>query len=43
LEPQLAKRLTDYAHKQGISTETMINVWLGERLASVYHAGNQTK
>ncbi len=35
LEPQLAKRLTEYAHKQGISTETMINVWLNEKLTSV--------
>jgi hypothetical protein len=33
-EPQLAKRLGDYAHQQGISTETMINVRLGEKLAA---------
>ncbi|MEW6684800.1 MAG: CopG family antitoxin [Candidatus Edwardsbacteria bacterium] len=32
LEPQLAKKLTDLAHKQGISTETLINVWLTEKL-----------
>ena len=31
LEPQLAKKLTDVAHKQGISTETLINVWLSEK------------
>lgn len=33
LEPELAKRLTDCARKQGVSTETLINVWLSERLA----------
>ena len=33
LEPELAKKLTDYARKQGVSTETLINVWLSERLA----------
>jgi len=33
LEPELAKRLADRAHKQGVSTETLINVWLGEKLA----------
>ncbi len=31
LEPALAKRLTAVAHKQGISTETLINVWLTEK------------
>ena len=35
LEPQLAKRISDYAYRQGISTETMINMWLGEKLTSV--------
>jgi hypothetical protein len=33
LEPELAKRLTDCARKQGVSTETLINVWLSEKLA----------
>jgi len=33
LEPELAKKLGDCAHKQGISTETLINVWLSEKLA----------
>ncbi len=33
LEPQLAKKLTGVAHKQGVSTETLINVWLTEKLA----------
>jgi hypothetical protein len=32
LEPDLAKKLTECAWKQGISTETLINIWLGERL-----------
>ncbi len=33
LEPALAKKLTDYARRQGVSTETLINVWLSEKLA----------
>lgn len=32
LEPELAKKLAACAHKQGISTETLINVWLTEKL-----------
>ena len=32
LEPQLAKKLTDIARKQGIATETLINVWLTEKM-----------
>ena len=32
LEPKLAKKLTDCARKQGVSTETLINVWLSEKL-----------
>jgi hypothetical protein len=31
LEPELAKRLTIVAHRQGVSTETLINVWLSEK------------
>ena len=31
LEPTLAKKLTTLAHKQGVSTETLINVWLAEK------------
>ncbi|MEW6359917.1 MAG: CopG family antitoxin [Planctomycetota bacterium] len=31
LEPNLAKKLTALAHKQGISTETLINLWLTEK------------
>jgi len=37
LEPELAKRLTDCARKQGVSTETLINVWLSEKLAETVH------
>jgi len=33
LEPQLAKKLTGVARQQGVSTETLINVWLAEKLA----------
>jgi hypothetical protein len=31
LEPQLAKKLTAAAHQRGISTETLINIWLSEK------------
>lgn len=34
LEPELARKLTVYAHQQGVSTETLINVWLTEKLAA---------
>jgi hypothetical protein len=34
LEPQLAQRLAECARQQGVSTETLINVWLSERLAA---------
>jgi uncharacterized DUF497 family protein len=33
LEPTLAAKLAERAHKQGISTETLINVWLTEKLS----------
>ncbi|HEY6331924.1 MAG TPA: CopG family antitoxin [Blastocatellia bacterium] len=33
LAPELAKRLAECAHRQGVSTETLINVWLTEKLA----------
>lgn len=33
LESNLAKRLTDVARRQGVSTETLVNVWLSEKLA----------
>ena len=32
LEPKLAKKLTECARKQGVSTETLINVWLTEKM-----------
>ncbi|HYX24835.1 MAG TPA: CopG family antitoxin, partial [Thermoanaerobaculia bacterium] len=34
LEPDLAKRVSAYAAKQGVKTETLINVWLSEKLAA---------
>lgn len=33
LRPDLAKRLTSQARWQGVSTETLVNDWLLERLA----------
>jgi hypothetical protein len=32
LEPSLAKKLTECARRQGVSTETLINVWLAEKV-----------
>jgi hypothetical protein len=32
LEPELAKKLANRAHKEGVSTETLVNVWLTEKL-----------
>ncbi len=34
LEPELAKKLIACARKQGVSTETLINVWLTEKVAA---------
>ena len=34
LEPELAKKLVACARKQGVSTETLINVWLTEKLTA---------
>jgi predicted HicB family RNase H-like nuclease len=34
LEPELAKKLVACARKQGVSTETLINVWLTEKVAA---------
>ena len=33
LEPELAKKLSVYSHQQGISIETLINLWLTEKMA----------
>jgi len=33
LEPELAQKLANRAHKEGVSTETLVNVWLSEKLA----------
>ncbi len=38
LEPGLAKKLTDCARRQGVSTETLINVWLAEKLTESLQA-----
>ena len=35
LEPELAKKLIACARKQGVSTETLINVWLTEKVAAI--------
>jgi CopG antitoxin of type II toxin-antitoxin system len=34
LEPELAKKLVSCARKQGVSTETLINLWLTEKVAT---------
>ena len=33
LEPELARKLSECARSQGVSTETLINVWLSEKLS----------
>jgi hypothetical protein len=35
LEQHIARQLADVARRQGISTETLVNVWLRERLQEV--------
>lgn len=35
LEPELAKRVSAYAHEQGVSTETLVNLWLSEKLSAM--------
>ena len=37
LESELAKKLTARARQQGISAETLINVWLTEKIAATEH------
>ncbi|MCP3963961.1 MAG: hypothetical protein GY719_39510 [bacterium] len=39
LEPDLARKVADYAHQQGVSTETLINVWLTEKLMAARSSG----
>ena len=34
LAPELAKKLVACARKQGVSTETLINVWLTEKVSA---------
>jgi hypothetical protein len=38
LEPGLAKKLEACAKKEGVSTETLINVWLTERVTAAMQA-----
>jgi len=35
LEPELAERLGAYALRQGVSAETLVNVWVAEKLNAV--------
>lgn len=35
VDPELAKELTTVAHQRGLSTETLINLWLNEKLHQV--------
>lgn len=39
LEPELAKGLGACARKQGVSTETLINLWLAEKLTAASKNG----
>ncbi len=32
LEQEIARKLAEVAQKQGLSTKTLVNVWLSERL-----------
>lgn len=34
LEPELAKKVSNYAEQRGVSTETLVNVWLSEKLTA---------
>ena len=38
LEPGLVKKLETCAKREGVSTETLINVWLTERVSSALQA-----
>jgi hypothetical protein len=35
LEPTLAKKIADHARQQGISTETLIHLWLAEKVTAL--------
>lgn len=35
LDPELAEKLAAAAHQRGLSTETLVNLWLSERLQQV--------
>lgn len=32
LEPELAEKLASAAHQKGLTTETLVNLWLSEKL-----------
>ena len=34
LEPELAKRVAEHARNRGVSAETLVNLWLAERLSA---------
>src|SRR5260370_41698941 len=36
LEPELAKEIAMRAHQQGVSSETLINVWLKEKITQIH-------
>jgi hypothetical protein len=35
LDPDLAKKLSEEAHVRGLSTETLVNLWLSDKLKEV--------
>jgi len=37
LEPRLAQKIADRARQQGVSTETLINMWLTEKVLETEH------
>ncbi len=43
LEPELAKKLANRAHKEGVSTETLINVWLTQKLGEGAEVGARSQ
>ena len=32
VEPELAKKVASMAHRRGVATETLINLWLSEKI-----------
>ena len=35
VDPELAEKLATEAHQRGLSTETLVNLWLSERLQQI--------